>query len=186
MKLVILDRDGVINHDSDAFIKSPQEWIPIPGALKAIALLNGAGYRVIVASNQSGLARGLIDQAALAAIHEKLTVMAASAGARIDKILICPHGPQDSCACRKPKPGMFRDIARHYGVRLDGVPAVGDSLRDLQAGSAVGCVPYLVLTGKGKATLEAGELPPQTVVCGDLAGAVEHILMGGGSRLAAS
>jgi D-glycero-D-manno-heptose 1,7-bisphosphate phosphatase len=179
MKLVILDRDGVINHDSDAFIKSPEEWMPIAGSLKAIARLNDAGYRVVVASNQSGIARGLFDHAALAAIHAKLHAMAASVGARIDHILVCPHGPDDDCHCRKPRSGMFREIAQGYGIRLDGIPAVGDSLRDLQAGAAEGCIPYLVLTGKGEATRAKGGLPPDTVICADLNGAVEHILQTG-------
>lgn len=176
MKLVILDRDGVINHDSDAFIKSPEEWIPIDGALEAIARLNQAGYRVVIASNQSGIARGLFSQATLEAIHAKLRAMAAGAGASIDNILFCPHGPDDECLCRKPKPGMFRQIAQAYGICLDGVPAVGDSLRDLQAGASEGCIPYLVLTGKGNATRATGGLPANTVICTDLANAVDHIL----------
>lgn len=176
MKLVILDRDGVINHDSDAFIKSPDEWVAIDGSLPAIARLNNAGYRVAVASNQSGIARGLFDHATLDAIHAKLYAMAASHGAHIDKILFCPHGPDDGCPCRKPRPGMFRQIAQCYGMPLDGVPAVGDSLRDLQAGAAQGCVPYLVLTGKGESTRAKGGLPAGTVICDDLGGAVDHIL----------
>ncbi|WP_132259873.1 D-glycero-beta-D-manno-heptose 1,7-bisphosphate 7-phosphatase [Paucimonas lemoignei] len=176
MKLVILDRDGVINHDSDAFIKSPEEWLPITGSLEAIARLNQAGYHVIVASNQSGIARGLFDHVTLDAIHAKLHAMAESVGARIDNILFCPHGPDDACLCRKPKSGMFQQIAQTYGESLAGVPAVGDSLRDLQAGVAEGCTPYLVLTGKGKTTQAKGGLPPHTVVCADLAEAVDHIL----------
>lgn len=176
MKLVILDRDGVINHDSDAFIKSPEEWMPIDGSLEAIARLNRAGYRVIVASNQSGIARGLFNHATLDAIHAKLHGMAASAGASIEKILFCPHGPDDDCQCRKPKSGMFRQIANTYGISLDGVPAVGDSLRDLQAGAAEGCIPYLVLTGKGESTRAKGGLPADTVICADLGDAVDHIL----------
>lgn len=180
MKLVILDRDGVINHDSDDFIKSPEEWIPIPGSLEAIARLNNAGYEVVVASNQSGLARGLFDHAALDAIHAKLHAMAASAGAHIEKILFCPHAPQDNCQCRKPRPGMFQAIAEYYGIRLHGIPAVGDSLRDLQAAVAEGCAPYLVLTGKGEATRIQGGLPPGTAICADLGGAVERILQTSG------
>jgi D-glycero-D-manno-heptose 1,7-bisphosphate phosphatase len=176
MKLVILDRDGVINHDSDAFIKSPDEWIPIPGSLEAIARLNSAGYRVIVASNQSGLARGVFDSDTLDAIHAKLNALADSVGAHIDRILYCPHGPDDDCACRKPRPGMFRQIAQSYGISLDGVPVVGDSLRDLQAGLAEGCSPYLVLTGKGEATRAKGGLPSGTVICADLKSVVEQIL----------
>jgi len=179
MKLVILDRDGVINHDSDAFIKSPDEWVPIDGSLDAIARLNSAGYRVVVASNQSGIARGLFDHAMLDAIHAKLHAMAADAGARIEKILFCPHGPDDGCFCRKPRSGMFLEIAQCYGISLEGVPAVGDSLRDLQAGVAEGCAPYLVLTGKGQATRAKGGLPAGTVICEDLGRAVEQILQTG-------
>lgn len=176
MKLIILDRDGVINQDSDAFIKSPQEWIPIPGSLEAIARLNQAGYRVVVATNQSGIARGLLNVFTLNAIHQKLHAAAQSVGADIDAIFFCPHATDDNCDCRKPKPGMLHTIAKRFDMSLKGVPAVGDSLRDLQSGFAVGCVPYLVLTGKGEKTRDKGGLPPGTRIYPTLAVVVDHLL----------
>lgn len=153
MPFVILDRDGVINEDSDAYIKSPEEWIPIPGSLQAIALLNQHGYQVAILTNQSGLARGLFDAATLGSIHAKLRAAVAEAGGHIEAILHCPHGPEDACECRKPKPGLFHAFAQRYGVDLAGIPAVGDSYRDLQAAQAVGAAPILVETGKGARTL---------------------------------
>jgi D-glycero-D-manno-heptose 1,7-bisphosphate phosphatase len=179
MKLIILDRDGVINQDSDDFIKSPAEWIPIPGSLEAIARLNQAGYRVVVATNQSGIARGLFDVKTLNAIHQKLHATAHHAGAEVDAIFYCPHAADDNCDCRKPKPGMLQTIASRFSVSLKGVPNVGDSLRDLQAGYGVGCVPYLVLTGKGQRTRDKGGLPPGTVVFPDLASVVDSLLKDG-------
>ena len=176
MKLIILDRDGVINHDSDEFIKSPAEWIPIPGSLEAIARLNQAGYRVVVATNQSGVARGLFDVATLNAIHQKLHAAAQQVGADVDAIFYCPHAADDNCDCRKPKPGMLHTIAARFHTSLKGVPNVGDSLRDLQAGYGVGCVPYLVQTGKGERTLEKGGLPPGTLIFPDLASVVDNLL----------
>lgn len=178
MKLIILDRDGVINHDSPDFIKSPAEWIAIPGSLEAIARLNQAGYRVVVATNQSGIARELFDIGTLNAIHQKLHMLAQQAGAEIEAIFFCPHAASDNCDCRKPKPGMFAEIAKRYQISLKGVPTVGDSLRDLQAGFVSGCVPYLVLTGKGQKTLATGGLPPGTTVFPDLAAMVNHLLQG--------
>lgn len=178
MKLVILDRDGVINEDSDAFIKTPAEWIPIPGSLEAIARLSRAGWRVVVASNQSGLARGLFTMDALNAIHAKMRRELAQAGAHIDAIFICPHGPDDGCRCRKPAPGLFEDIARRYDVSLEGVPAVGDALRDLEAAVSQGCTPWLVRTGKGIRTLERGGLPAGTEVRDNLAAIVDDWLAG--------
>lgn len=175
-KLVILDRDGVINYDSDDFIKSPDEWVSIPGSLEAIAKLNQAGYRVVVATNQSGVARGLFDVVTLNAIHQRMHTMAQTVGADIDAVFFCPHSANDNCDCRKPKPGMLREIAERFEVNLKGVPAIGDSLRDLQACFAVGCTPYLVLTGKGEKTHAKGGLPPGTLVFTDLAAAVDHIL----------
>lgn len=175
-KLIILDRDGVINHDSDSFIKSPDEWVPIPGSLEAIARLNQAGYRVVVSTNQSGIARGLFDIATLNAIHQKMHRTAQLAGADIDAIFFCPHAADDNCDCRKPKPGMLQEIAKRLGISLRGVPTVGDSLRDLQAGYIVGCTPYLVLTGKGEKTLAQGGLPPGTTIHADLAAVVDHLL----------
>lgn len=155
MKLIVLDRDGVINEDSDDFIKSADEWVPIPGSVEAIANLSQAGYTVIVVSNQSGLARGLFDITDLHEIHKKMHQHVNQAGGRIDAILFCPHGPADDCDCRKPKPGMLHRAMEHLNTDMTGVPVVGDSLRDLQAGMAVGAMPILVMTGKGAKTLEA-------------------------------
>ena len=175
-KLIILDRDGVINEDSAQFIKSPAEWKPIAGSIEAIARLNQAGYRVVVATNQSGIGRGLFDMATLAAINDKMVEMVFRQGGRIDAIFFCPHTADDKCDCRKPKTGMFADIAARFKVGLNGVPTIGDSLRDLQAGAAVGCIPYLVLTGKGRKTKDEGSLPKGTKTFADLAEAVQHIV----------
>jgi D-glycero-D-manno-heptose 1,7-bisphosphate phosphatase len=149
-KLVILDRDGTINQDSDDYVKSADEWVPLPGALEAIARLNHAGWRVVVASNQSGLGRGLFDVAALNAMHTKMHKLLAATGGRIDAVFYCPHSPEETCTCRKPLPGLYEQISERYGMDLKGVHTVGDSLRDLQAGAAVGCVTHLVYTGKGE------------------------------------
>lgn len=176
MKLVILDRDGVINFDSEQFIKNPDEWKPIPGSLEAIARLNHAGFRVVVASNQSGIGRGLFDMAALNAINDKMYRALGQVGGRIDALFYCPHAADSNCGCRKPRPGMLLDIAQRFNVDLGGVPAVGDSLRDLQAAVAVGAQPILVMTGKGRKTREAGGLPENTLVFADLAEAVRHIV----------
>jgi len=178
MKLIILDRDGVINHDSDEFIKSPQEWQPIEGSLEAIARLNQAGYRVAVATNQSGIARRLFDMVTLNAIHQKLHVRAQHVGARIDAIFYCPHSADDDCSCRKPKSGLIEEIGRRFETSLEGVPVVGDSLRDLEAGVLLGCRPYLVLTGKGERTLADGDLPAGTMIYPDLAAVVDQLLKG--------
>jgi D-glycero-D-manno-heptose 1,7-bisphosphate phosphatase len=167
-KLVVLDRDGVINLDSDAFIKSPDEWIAIPGSLEAIARLNQAGYRVVVATNQSGIGRGLFDMAALNAMHEKMQRAAAAVGARIDAVFFCPHTAEDQCECRKPKPGLLKTIVERFEIDPALTPVVGDSLRDLQAGAALGCRTHLVLTGKGDKTLVAGGLPEGTRIHEDL------------------
>lgn len=169
MKLIILDRDGVINVDSDQFIKSPEEWKPIPGSLEAIARLNQWGWRVVVASNQSGVGRGLFGLDTLNAINDKMVKSLAQVGGRLDAIFFCPHPADSTCECRKPKPGMLLQIAERFNVELAGVPVVGDSLRDLQAAVAVGCKPYLVLTGKGEKTRENPELPPGTEIYPDLA-----------------
>ena len=176
MKLVILDRDGVINFDSDHFIKSAAEWKPIPGSLEAIARLNQAGYKVVVATNQSGVGRGLFDMDTLNAIHEKMHRAAQALGARVDAIFYCPHAADSKCTCRKPKPGMFTRISACFNISLENVFAIGDSLRDLQAAEASGAIPVLVLTGKGKETQTDGQLPAKTLVFDDLARAVDHIL----------
>lgn len=175
-KLIILDRDGVINFDSAQFIKSPEEWKPIPGSLQAIARLNQNGYRVVVATNQSGIGRGLFDMDTLNRIHKKMHKAAFEVGGRIDAIFYCPHAADSDCPCRKPKPGMFKRIAETLNVDLNGVPTVGDSLRDLQAGAAVGCHPMLVLTGKGEKTRDEGNLPDGTRIFPDLAAAVDALL----------
>jgi D-glycero-D-manno-heptose 1,7-bisphosphate phosphatase len=176
MKLVILDRDGVINFDSAQFIKNPAEWKPIPGSLEAIAKLNQAGYRVVVATNQSGVGRGLFDMDTLNSIHEKMHKLLFAVGGRIDAIFYCPHAADSACDCRKPKPGMFKHIADTFNADLKGVYAVGDSLRDLQASAALGCKPVLVLTGKGEKTKAEGNLPEGTAEYKDLASAVDAIL----------
>jgi len=173
MKLAILDRDGVINQDSKAFIKRPDEWIALPGSLDAIARLSHAGWRVVIASNQSGIARGLFSMDILNAIHAKMRREVAQAGGSIDAIFVCPHGPNDGCSCRKPNAGLFLDIGRRYDLDLSQVPSVGDSLRDLQAAKKAGCRPWLVLTGNGRKTLDNGELPSGTRVCDDLAAVVD-------------
>ena len=147
--LLILDRDGVINRDSREFVKNADEWQPITGSIEAIADLSKGGYTVTVASNQSGLARGLFDRSALRAMHRKLRRLVAARGGHIDRIVVCPHGPHDACRCRKPAPGLLLRLARHYGTSLEGVPAVGDSLRDLEAALAAGARPILVRTGNG-------------------------------------
>jgi D-glycero-D-manno-heptose 1,7-bisphosphate phosphatase len=168
-KLIVLDRDGVINYDSDQFIKSPDEWRPIPGSLEAISRLNHAGFRVVVATNQSGLGRGLFDMATLIAIHEKMHKALAHAGGRLDAIFYCPHTADSACDCRKPKPGMLAEIGLRLGVDMIGVPCVGDSVRDLEAAAAIGGQPILVLTGKGEKTLRDGNFPKNTVIFPDLA-----------------
>mgnify|MGYP001601148005 CR=1 FL=1 len=169
MKLVILDRDGVINADSDQFIKNPDEWKPIPGSLDAIARLTQAGYRVVVATNQSGVGRGLFDMATLNRINDKMHRAVEKAGGRIEAIFYCPDTAESDSEHRKPRPGMFRDIGERFNTPLAGVPAVGDSLRDLQAAAALDARPILVLTGKGAVTRDAGGLPPGTRVYADLA-----------------
>lgn len=176
MKLIVLDRDGVINHDSDQFIKNPAEWQPIPGSLQAIARLNQADYRVVVATNQSGIGRGLFDMPTLNAIHDKMHKACAQAGARIDAVFFCPHTAQSNCGCRKPATGMLEEIALRYNLSLKGVPVVGDSLRDLQPAYELGANPYLVLTGKGTKTEAAGGLPPGTQIFPDLAAVVAALL----------
>lgn len=182
MKLVILDRDGVINQDSANFIKNPNEWIPIPGSLEAIALLNQSGFRVALATNQSGISRGLFDMATLNSIHDKMHRELAHLGGRIDALFYCPHAADDHCECRKPKSGMIEDIGKRFSVELNEVAAVGDSLRDLQSYATAGCQPILVRTGKGEETLLASEmepdkaLPPSTWVYADLSEAVQRII----------
>ncbi|MEN8107339.1 MAG: D-glycero-beta-D-manno-heptose 1,7-bisphosphate 7-phosphatase [Pseudomonadota bacterium] len=176
MQLAILDRDGVINQDSDDHIKSPDEWQPLSGSLEAIARLHRAGWRVVVATNQSGVARGLFDLDTLMRIHEKMHRAVKDAGGQIDAVFFCPHGPDEGCDCRKPKPGLYLDIARRLRKNLKGVPAIGDSLRDLQAARAAGARPILVKTGKGPQTLGHPQLDADVPVFNDLASAVDALL----------
>ena len=173
---IILDRDGVINVDSDQFIKTPEEWLPIEGSLEAIARLKQAGFVVGIASNQSGIGRGLFDLATLNAMHEKMQQLLAKLGAHIDMIAFCPHTPEDHCDCRKPLPGLYRQLAKRWEIELEGIPVVGDSLRDLEAAMTVNARPLLVRTGKGATTVE--QLPDQwsIPVFDDLAQAVNHLL----------
>lgn len=175
MSLIILDRDGVINHDSDDFIKSPAEWKPIDGSLESIARLNHAGYRVVVITNQSGIARGLLDVDTLSHIHRKMHRMLAQVGGKLEAILYCPHGPDDECSCRKPLDGAFSELAHRLRIKLDNVFAVGDSLRDLQAAQTAGATPILVRTGKGEKTLAEG-IPENIAVYDDLSAVVTALL----------
>ncbi len=151
-RYVILDRDGVINVDSDSFVKSPEEWQALPGSLEAIAELNRHGFKIVVITNQSGIARGLFDLATLEMMHDKMRQMSALLGGRIEGIYFCPHGPNDVCECRKPKPGLFKQFATDKQVDLKNVYSVGDSFRDVAASIAAGAQPILVKTGKGLKT----------------------------------
>jgi len=177
-KLVVLDRDGVINEDSDDYIKSPQEWIPIAGSLEAIGQLNHANYHVTVATNQSGIARKLFTMDNLVDMHNKMHRLTEEAGGRIDAVFFCPHAPRDDCDCRKPKPGMLIDIAKRFNVKLSEIYVIGDSLRDLQAAAAVNAKPMLVRTGKGEKVVNTlnesglGNVP----VFDNLAAAVDTLL----------
>ena len=181
MKLIILDRDGTINEDRDDYVKSPDEWVPIPGALEAIARLNHAGWHTVVATNQSGLGRGTFDMATLNAMHVKMNQLLAKQGGRIDAVFFCPHAPEEACLCRKPLPGLLEQIGARFGVSLADVPVVGDTLRDLQAGAAVGCPTHLVRSGKA-AHLNAGQIEalcaqvPGTHVHDDLTAFAEYLI----------
>jgi D-glycero-D-manno-heptose 1,7-bisphosphate phosphatase len=175
--LVILDRDGVINRDSDEFIKTSDEWQPLPGSIEAVAALSKGGFTLAVASNQSGIARGFFDQRALDAMHHKMLDLVDAAGGHVNKIVICPHGPDDGCDCRKPKAGLLEQLAGHFEASLAGVPVIGDSLRDLEAAAAVDARPILVRTGKGTRTEAA--LPERfanVAVYDDLAAAAHALL----------
>jgi D-glycero-D-manno-heptose 1,7-bisphosphate phosphatase len=180
MRLVILDRDGVINFDSDDYIKSPEEYIPIPGSLEAIARLNRAGYTVAVASNQSGIARGYFSLDTLNAMHDKLHALLSKKGGKIDGIFFCPHLPSDDCHCRKPKPGLLEQISEHFHTPLEGVPFIGDSAADIKAARSVGARAMLVKTGKGERTLQLAQNEPELLqgvpVFEDLAAAVDALL----------
>jgi D-glycero-D-manno-heptose 1,7-bisphosphate phosphatase len=178
MKLVILDRDGTLNLHRQDYVKGVDEWVPVQGSLEAIARLNHAGWHTVIATNQSGLGRGVLDMATLNAIHLRMNAALAEYGGRIDAVFFCPHGPDDGCDCRKPLPGLFVQIGERYGVDLRQVPAVGDSLRDLQAGAAAGCPTHLVLTGRGSEVDQEklwAELP-ETRVHADFASFVDDLL----------
>ncbi len=179
MKLVILDRDGTVNEDSNDYIKSPDEWTPLPGALEAIARLNHAGWHVVIASNQSGLGRGLFDVSTLNAMHAKMHRLLADVGGRVDAVFYCPHAPEAGCHCRKPEPGLLEQIGERYGIDLKGVPMVGDTINDVLVAAAAGCEPHLVLTGKGAAYSEC-ELPDifpnQTCVHTDLTAFADFLI----------
>ncbi|WP_338484234.1 D-glycero-beta-D-manno-heptose 1,7-bisphosphate 7-phosphatase [Pseudomonas trivialis] len=175
LKLLILDRDGVINYDSDAYIKSVAEWIPLPGSIEAIAQLSKAGWTVAIATNQSGIARGYYDIATLDAMHARLRTLVAEQGGEVGLVVYCPHGPDEGCDCRKPKPGMLKIIAEHYKVPLAGIWFVGDSLGDLEAVKAVDSQPVLVKTGKGEKT-QAKNLPVGTLIFDDLAAVAAELI----------
>lgn len=182
MKLIVLDRDGVINHDSDAYIKSPEEWHPIPGSLEAIGRLSHAGYRVVVATNQSGLARGLFTLEALHRIHACMHGQLAALGGVVDAVFFCPHHPDEGCPCRKPRPGLLEDIAARLRVPLAGVPVVGDALRDLEAARAVGARPVLVRTGKGAEAAAEAARAGDVSIHGSLAEFVDTLLSPAGAH----
>jgi D-glycero-D-manno-heptose 1,7-bisphosphate phosphatase len=177
-KYIVLDRDGVINHDSDAFIKSPDEWIPIEGSLDAIIKLNRHGYKVLVCTNQSGIGRELFDMATLNKIHQKMYDLLQQKGGKIEAVFFCPHTQKDACLCRKPLSGMLEDIENRYNISLNNVAMVGDSLRDLQAGERMGMKPFLVLSGKGQKTFaeKKTELPKNTQVFHNLSAVVDFLI----------
>lgn len=175
MAFIILDRDGVINFDSDYYIKSPEEWMPIPGSLEAIATLNKLGYRVIVATNQSGVARNLYDMDTLYKIHEKLFQELEKVGGVIEEIFFCPHHPDDHCGCRKPQPGLLHQIQEKYALDLSETYFVGDSIADIRAAQTAGCKPILVMTGNGKKTLQQNPDMANVLQFDDLAHAVASI-----------
>ena len=178
MKLVILDRDGVINHDSDDYIKSPDEWIPITDSPEAIARLNQAGYSVVVATNQSGIARGYFDVSTLNAMHDKLHSVVNDAGGHIDGIFYCPHSPTDNCNCRKPLPGLLQQIEERFSLSVKDVPFIGDSLSDIECARAVNARPLLVRTGKGKKTEHQLNTADNIPVFDNLSDAVNYLLNG--------
>jgi|TARA_Y100000296_G_scaffold13775_1_gene16070 D-glycero-D-manno-heptose 1,7-bisphosphate phosphatase len=179
MKLIILDRDGVLNQDSDAYVKSVDEWIPIPGSAEAVGKLCKAGYTVAIATNQSGLARGYFAEADLAAMHDKMVALAAEHGGEFAHIAYCPHGPDDHCDCRKPLPGLIHQIEQALDVSAKAAWMIGDSIRDLEAGAAAGCQTALVRTGKGAKSehkLTSHELLSKAPVFDDLQSFVANLL----------
>lgn len=179
--LVILGRDGILNEFREGHVTAPEEWVPVPGALEAVARLNHAGWHAVVATNQSGIGRGMIDMSAVNAVHARMHQRLQTQGGRIDAVFFCPHTPEDQCDCRKPKPGLLQDIGRRYGIALQNVPVVGDTLRDLQAATAAGCEPHLVLSGRasglaGEALQQLLEQAPGAQVHANLGAFVDFLL----------
>ncbi len=179
LKIVVLDRDGTLNEDPEEFIRGPQDWVPLPGALEAVARLNQGGWRVVIASNQSGLGRGLFDMATLNAVHARMHRLVGEAGGRIDAVFFCPHAPEDNCECRKPAPGLFQQIAERFGVLPSQLVAAGDSVRDAQAAAQAGCSSHLILTGQSIAHRDGSRpagLPEQVTLHTDLDAFADHLL----------
>ncbi len=179
--LVILGRDGILNEFREGHVTAPEEWVPVPGALEAVARLNHAGWHAVVATNQSGIGRGMIDMSAVNAVHARMHQKLQIQGGRIDAVFFCPHTPEDHCDCRKPKPGLLQDIGRRYGIALQNVPVVGDTLRDLQAAIAAGCEPHLVLSGRasglgGEALQQLLDQAPGAQVHANLGAFVDFLL----------
>jgi D-glycero-D-manno-heptose 1,7-bisphosphate phosphatase len=180
-RLVILGRDGILNVYREDHVKSPDEWEPIPGALEAVARLNHAGWHTVVATNQAGIGRGMIDMASINTVHQRMMQRLAEVGGRVDAVFFCPHTPEDNCDCRKPKPGLMKQIAQRYGLELRTVPMVVDTLRDLQAARTAGCEPHLVRTGRAAALTDAQVVEivqqvPMTEVHDDLSDFVDFLL----------
>jgi D-glycero-D-manno-heptose 1,7-bisphosphate phosphatase len=199
MKLLILDRDGTLNRSRDDYVASPDEWEALPGALEAVARLNQGGWRVVLATNQSGIGRGLFDMASLNAIHAKMNRQLAAVGARVEAVFFCPHAPEDDCNCRKPAPGLFQQIAERFGASLASVPAAGNALRHVQAAATAGCEPHLLLTGKSEHLKDrvgmgtdadmavlVPELPAGTLVHDDLAAFADWLLARDSESLSAT
>jgi len=174
MRLIVLDRDGTLNENPEDFLRSPEDWTPIPGALEAVARLNQGGWRVVVATNQSGLGRGLFDVATLNAMHARMHKELAAAGARVEAVFFCPHAPEEGCDCRKPAPGLFQQIARRMKVAPSSVVAAGDSVRDAMAASAAGCEAHLIASGP--AAEVGADLPAGTRIHPDLGAFADFIL----------
>ncbi len=182
MKLIILDRDGVINKESELYIKAPDEWFPIPGSLNAIARLTAAGFNIVIATNQAGVGRKIFTLENLQQIHQTMIDAVAKAGGKIHQVYFCPHHPDDRCNCRKPKPGMFEQIAQDFNLDVTqlGVPFIGDSLRDIELGLATGCNMFLVTNpdsyGSETLTQLTATQKQQITIVPDLAAAVDRLL----------